>query len=84
MTGSARIRNGVFSLATVLTLGFGTVQAFAAPGAPQQKNEESCTGAQWSTCVNRCRSQGYMGGTCELYNGYPLCDCYGIIQPSAK
>jgi hypothetical protein len=81
MTGRAQIRNAVFSLATALSLGFGAAQAFAAPGAPLQSNADSCTGTQWNQCYYSCRSQGYRSGICELYNGYPVCECIGIIQP---
>lgn len=78
MLGSTRIRNVVFSAVTLLALGFGAVQAFAAPSAP--KKGATCSGTQWNTCYYRCKSMGYMSGSCELVNGYPVCDCYGI-QP---
>ncbi len=81
MNGRAQIRNVVFSVATMFALGFGAVQAFAAPGAAPQRNADSCTGAQWQSCYWSCRSQGYRSGICEVYNGYPVCDCIGYIQP---
>lgn len=82
MTGSTRIRNAVYSAATVLALGFGAAQAFAAPGAPQKDAGASCSGTQINSCYYSCRSRGYMSGICELSSsGYPLCECIGYIQP---
>jgi hypothetical protein len=84
MTGSARIRNTVFSLATVLTLGFGAAQAFAAPSAPQKGAAMACN---ISTCMWLCQRSGYSAGFCEEFNGSSYCECFGmgpIIQPSGK
>lgn len=77
MTGSARRRNVVFSVATLLTLGFGAVQAFAAPRAQADAARRACSLA---SCDYGCRSRGYLGGLCDEVNGTQYCECYGWFQ----
>ena len=86
MPGSSRIRNAFFSAATVLALGFGAAQAFAAPSAPQRDGAALACAQPY--CYNSCRSSGYLGGFCEEFNGSTYCECYGygpiIINPDAE
>ncbi|HEY0018841.1 MAG TPA: hypothetical protein VGC13_21250 [Longimicrobium sp.] len=73
MLGSVRFRNAAFSLATVLTLGFGAVQAFASPQPAKAGSKAYC--AAYSCDLN-CRQRGALGGFCES-NGYTtFCSCY--------
>jgi hypothetical protein len=77
MTGSARVRNVVFSLATTLALGFGAAQAFAAPGAAAGAAVQACTSLQSYRCGQDCKSRGYPWGTCaELPDGSTYCNCF--------
>ncbi|HEX5869802.1 MAG TPA: hypothetical protein VFY65_05295 [Longimicrobium sp.] len=63
----SRTRHGVFALAMAAALGFGTAQAFAAPGAAAGP---VCTNPQ---CDRECRLQGYDGGVCIRGSG---CACW--------
>lgn len=79
MNVSTQARNAVFAVATVLSLGFGAAQAFAAPRAPEAVSASmaECTGTDIYYCGQSCRSRGYFGGTCEvLSNGFKYCNCF--------
>ena len=79
MNVSSRLRNAVFSAATVLSLGFGAAQAFAAPRAPEAVGAAmaECTSYDIYYCNQSCKSRGYFAGTCEvLSNGYKYCNCF--------
>jgi|GEM_PF-2239061 len=77
MNRPARIRNAVFSMVTVLSLGFGAAQAFAAPRASAETAMEACTSLDVYRCNQSCKSRGYFAGTCEvLSNGYKYCNCF--------
>lgn len=73
-----RIKRAVFSVVTVLALGFGAAQAFAAPSAPQKAGTAAaCTDLQSYYCGQSCKSRGYPWGTCaELPGGGTYCNCF--------
>ena len=74
MKVSTRVRNAVFSLTTVLALGFGAAQAFAAPAAkPDAKAAFYCSAY---SCNFDCQRRGALGGFCETIGGYSRCECY--------
>ncbi len=59
MSGSTkRTRNGVFSLAVALSLGFGATQALA---GPTESAERACA---TGPCRKDCIAQGNSGGIC--------------------
>lgn len=75
MTRAAHIRKGLLSVGVALGLGFGAVQAFAAPVAPEVPGVERYCSA-WS-CNYNCQQRGYPGGACESYGGgATYCSCY--------
>ena len=73
MYGSTRIRNAAFSLVTVLALGFGAAQAFAAPAARPAEAAFYCSP---TSCNFNCKQRGAAGGFCEDLGGYQSCACY--------
>ena len=54
-----RMQGGIFALAMVAALAFGAAQAFAAPGAEE---ERACNGGQ---CKRDCIRAGFDGGFCD-------------------
>jgi hypothetical protein len=75
MNGSSRIRNAAFAAATVLALGFGAAQAFAAP-QPAVKSGEKAFYCSPTSCNFDCQRRGAVGGFCENLGGYQSCACY--------
>jgi hypothetical protein len=76
MNVSTQARNAVFAVATVLSLGFGAAQAFAAPRAAET-SMTACTSYDVYYCNQSCKSRGYFGGTCaELSSGTKYCNCF--------
>lgn len=77
-TTSRRILLG---LACAASLGFGTAQAFATPGAPDRA--PLCTpsdpAGSDTRCGRDCRSRGYAGGFCD--ETYTWCSCYTVPPP---
>jgi hypothetical protein len=55
------MQRGLFAALTTAALGFGGVQALAAPAAAQGP-EQVCNGGQ---CGRDCRRAGYDGGFCD-------------------
>ena len=72
MYGSTRIRSAAFSLVTVLALGFGAAQAFAAPVA----KPAAALYCSPTSCDLNCRQRGAAGGFCEDRGGFQSCACY--------
>ena len=64
------LKRGLFSAVTVVSLAFGTVQAFAAPGEPIPWSDV-CRYYDPSVCRSMCGAG--CGGTCINYECY--CDC---------
>ncbi len=76
MHGMTGIRNVIFSAATVLALGFGAAQAFAAP-QPAAKAAEKAAYCDYTSCNFNCRQlEGAAGGYCQDWGGRLECVCY--------
>lgn len=56
-------RNGLFAASMVLTLGFGTVQAFAAPKSLAASGRSAY--CDWQVCNYDCKRWGYSLGYCS-------------------
>lgn len=72
MRNSKILRQGLFAAATTLALGFGTLEALAAPSA-ERAPAAYCT-AQWAAkCNDICVNRSYDYGTCDGETGACLC-----------
>lgn len=72
MMGIKIARQGLFAAVTALALGFGALEALAAPGAPDG-TASACTAAFAVKCNGICETQGWDYGTCDAATGRCLC-----------
>lgn len=66
------IGRAVFGAAVLAALGFGTAQAFAAPGIPARNDCSTYP----VNCNDLCQGYGYLGGSCVNGAYGPKCLCY--------
>lgn len=66
------LRTGLIAGAVSLGLGFGVVEALAAPGAPAAA-EAACSALWAAKCNQLCIDRGYDSGTCDAATGQCLC-----------
>jgi hypothetical protein len=69
------LRNGLFAAASTLALGFGALEALAAPAAPS--SGAYCTATWAAKCNSICAGKGYDYGVCQepgacVCGNYPL------------
>jgi len=77
MRSSKLLRQGLFAAATTLALGFGAMEALAAPGA-QRDAAAACTALWAAKCNDICIDRGYDYGTCDGETGRCLCWRYPL------
>ena len=76
MMRSKLLRQGLFAAATTLSLGFGAIEAMAAPGT-RGGTAAYCTATWASKCNDICQGKGYDYGVCQepgacVCGNYPL------------
>jgi hypothetical protein len=81
MNGSFTIaRRALLGLACAASLGFGTAQAFAKPGAAVSAVPLCSVNDPNSTvCNSECKKKGYSGGWCD--ETFTYCSCYRVPPP---
>lgn len=72
MKGTTILRQGLFAAATTLALGFGAMEAMAAPGA-RAGTAAACTATWAAKCNQICQDKGYDYGICDSATGQCLC-----------
>jgi hypothetical protein len=64
MTGSKTVQRGLFAAAMTAALGFGAMEALAAPGAAKTAGAY-CTATWAAKCNDICVGKGYDYGVCQ-------------------
>lgn len=59
------LRQGLFATVTTLSLGFGAMEALAAPGAESSSGRAYCTATWAAKCNDICQGRGYDYGVCQ-------------------
>jgi hypothetical protein len=67
-------RQGLFAAATTFALGFGAMEALAAPGAAAAP--AACTAIWAAKCNDICQGKGYDYGICDGATGACVCGFY--------
>ncbi|HEY0016438.1 MAG TPA: hypothetical protein VGC13_08975 [Longimicrobium sp.] len=73
MQRSKTVRQGLFGAAVTLALGFGAMEAVAAPGATAGATAV-CTYTFARQCNQNCQSWGYDYGLCDPETGMCICE----------
>jgi hypothetical protein len=71
MNGSKLLRQGLFAVATTLSLGFGAMEALAAPR--EAGISAACTALWAAKCNDLCQNKGFDYGVCDSVTGQCLC-----------
>lgn len=74
MTRSKLLRQGLFAAMTTMALGFGTMEALAAPSA--RADAAACTALWAAKCNQICTDQGWDYGVCDGATGRCVCGLY--------